>query len=79
MSCTHVCPHEDKRQWIPEWILTQDRMHGAGDYTCYEGMPVKGAVERVFLRGKTIVQDGRFLGQRGDGKYLKRRRSSLCK
>ena len=21
MSCPHVCPHEDKRQWIPEIIV----------------------------------------------------------
>ena len=61
-----------------KWVLTQGKMHGAGDYTCYEGMTVTGSVERVLLRGKTIVQDGRFLGSAGDGQYLRRGRSCLC-
>ena len=60
-----------------EWTLTQEKMHGAGDYTCYEGMKIRGAVERVLLRGKTIVKDGQFQGREGDGRYLKRGKSSL--
>jgi dihydropyrimidinase len=33
---------------------------------------VKGWPTLVMLRGKTIVQDGRLLGQAGDGAFLKR-------
>ena len=61
-----------------EWTLTTGRMHGASDYTCYEGMKIKGAIEQVLLRGKTIVQDGAFTGKRGDGQYLRRGISSLA-
>lgn len=61
-----------------EWNLTSDRMHGNADYTCYEGTRVTGAVERVLLRGKTIVRDGAFTGAAGDGQYLRRGRSSLA-
>lgn len=61
-----------------EWTLTTGRMHGASDYTCYEGMKINGAIERVLLRGKTIVQDGLFIGKRGDGQYLHRGISSLA-
>ena len=61
-----------------EWTLTTERMHGASDYTCYEGMKVRGAVERVLLRGRTIVKDGEFTGARGDGRYLRRGISSLA-
>ena len=61
-----------------EWTLTADRMHSAVDYTCYEGMKITGAVERVWLRGKIIVSDGMFTGTRGDGQYLHRGRSSLA-
>ena len=61
-----------------EWTLTADRMHSAVDYTCYEGMKITGAVERVWLRGKTIAMDGTFTGARGDGQYLHRGRSSLA-
>ena len=60
-----------------EWTLTTGQMHGASDYTCYEGMRIKGAVERVFLRGKTIAHNGVFTGKRGDGQYLHRGVSSL--
>ena len=61
-----------------EWTLTTQRMHSAVDYSCYEGMKIRGAVERVILRGKTIVLDGSFTGTRGDGQYLRRGRSSLA-
>ena len=60
-----------------EWTMTTGRMHGNADYTCYEGMKVRGAVERVLLRGKTIVRDGEFTGTRGDGQYLRRGKSVL--
>ena len=61
-----------------EWTLTAQKMHSAVDYTCYEGMKIKGAVERVMLRGKTIVLNGEFTGVRGDGQYLHRGTSSLA-
>ena len=61
-----------------EWIMSTNRMHGASDYTCYEGMRIKGAIERVLLRGKTIVLDGSFTGERGDGMYQHRGISSLA-
>ena len=58
-------------------MLTTERMHGHSDYTCYEGMEICGAIERVLLRGKTVVRDGAFTGARGDGRYLQRIKSSL--
>ena len=61
-----------------EWTLTTGKLHGNSDYTCYEGMKVKGYIERVLLRGKTVALDGAFTGARGDGRYLKRGRSSLA-
>ena len=62
-----------------QWTLTTGRMHGNADYTCYEGMEITGAVERVLLRGGTIAHNGAFTGRRGDGQYLRRGRSSLIK
>ena len=61
-----------------EWTLTTGLMHGASDYTCYEGMQMHGAIERVILRGKTIVRGGEFIGERGNGQYLRRGISSLA-
>ena len=61
-----------------EWTLTTGLLHGNADYTCYEGMRIRGAVERVLLRGKTVALNGRFTGARGDGQYLRRGISSLA-
>ena len=61
-----------------EWTMTTGRLHGKAGYTCYEGMKIRGAVERVILRGKTIVLNGNYIGTRGDGLYLRRGTSSLA-
>ena len=61
-----------------ERILTHADMHSAVDYTCYEGMVVKGEIELVMQRGHVIVKENQFLGKKGDGKYLKRHKSVLA-
>ena len=60
-------------------LIDRDYIRGASDYSCYEGMELDGCIEKVFLRGKEIVNEGEFLGKRGDGKYLKRGESILAK
>jgi dihydropyrimidinase len=42
------------------------------DYSAYEGRQVQGGSDVVLSRGKVIVEDGRYTGTRGDGKFLKR-------
>jgi dihydropyrimidinase len=49
--------------------------HSRVDYNLYEGMTVRGVPEKVFLRGRLIVDGDRFLGERGHGQYLPRARS----
>lgn len=46
--------------------------HMRVDYSCYEGMEVQGKVETVLSRGRVIIEDDRYLGRPGDGKYLRR-------
>lgn len=46
--------------------------HMRVDYNCYEGMDVQGVTETVLSRGKTIIENGQFLGKAGDGKFIKR-------
>ena len=41
------------------------------DYTPYEGMRVKGAVRTVLSRGELVVDDGRWVGKDGAGRYVK--------
>ena len=62
-----------------ERVLTHKDMHSAVDYTCYEGMTVKGDIDLVMQRGKVIVKENVFLGKKGDGRYLKRSRSILAR
>ena len=47
-------------------------LHHTSDYTPYEGMAVEGAVRDVVSRGTSVIRDGRFVGQRGHGRYLER-------
>jgi dihydropyrimidinase len=42
------------------------------DYNLFEGMKIKGVVEIVLSRGKTVVQNSQYIGHAGDGQFLKR-------
>jgi len=37
-------------------------------------MPVGGSVQSVLSRGKTIVENGQYVGKSGDGQFIKRGR-----
>jgi dihydropyrimidinase len=52
--------------------LRQADLHHTSDFTPYEGMPVRGAVRSVLLRGEPVVRDGLFVGRRGRGRFLER-------
>ena len=42
------------------------------DYNPYEGMTVSGSPALAMSRGKTVFEKDRFLGQSGDGQFIKR-------
>lgn len=42
------------------------------DYSLFEGWQIKGQPETVLSRGKTIIENGNYLGRAGEGKFLKR-------
>src|SRR5436853_6736837 len=46
--------------------------HMRVDYSAYEGRKVKGVSEIVLSRGNVIVENGKFLGKAGGGRFLKR-------
>ena len=60
--------------WDPEQRLTYGvaHAHHRTDYNLYEGWELVGFPEKVFLRGKLIVDKGEWFGQAGMGKYLPR-------
>ena len=47
-------------------------LHHTSDYTPYEGLEVVGAVRSVFVRGRLVIRDGAFVGQRGAGRFVGR-------
>jgi dihydropyrimidinase len=60
--------------WDPEreQSLSARDLHMRVDYSPYEGRTVRGAPTHVLSRGTVIVEEGRFLGHPGAGRYLKR-------
>lgn len=50
-------------------ISNENSLHGV-DYSTFEGYKQEGKVDKVFLRGKLVVDDGEYIGKRGDGKFV---------
>ena len=46
--------------------------HQRTDYNLYEGWELTGYPEKVFLRGKLIVDGDEWKGKKGMGQFLKR-------
>ena len=46
--------------------------HMRVDYNAYEGFEITGFTETVLSRGKVIIKDCDYVGQKGDGQFLKR-------
>ena len=54
---------------------TSHHMHV--DYSVFEGTEVTGRTETVLLRGKVLIDQGVFVGQPGDGRFVPRGPSTL--
>jgi dihydropyrimidinase len=52
--------------------LRSTDLHHTSDYTPYEGFEVEGAVRSVYLRGRAVIRDGAFAGDRGYGRFIER-------
>jgi dihydropyrimidinase len=55
-----------------EEIITAAALHGAADWTPFEGMRARGFAVATVLRGTVVVEDGKLMVERGYGKYLAR-------
>jgi len=58
----------------PEYqgVISAKTHHVNSDYNGFEGMPIEGRPSVVTVRGKVQVRDGKFVGERARGKFLKR-------
>jgi dihydropyrimidinase len=52
--------------------IRAEDLHHTSDYTPYEGIEVRGGVRSVFLRGRPVIHDGSFVGERGAGVFVER-------
>jgi dihydropyrimidinase len=55
-----------------ERTISAETHHMNVDYSCFEGMKVKGLPEIVLQRGNVLVQDGSFHANEGQGRFLPR-------
>ncbi len=61
----------------PEYrgVISAKSQHVNNDYNAFEGMQIEGRPSVVTVRGKVQVRDGKFIGERGRGRFLKREAS----
>ncbi|MBU5485294.1 dihydropyrimidinase [Clostridium sp. MSJ-11] len=56
-----------------EVTLSHNILHNNIDYCLHEGMKVKGYPVMTIARGKVIVENGEFHGNKGEGRFIKRK------
>lgn len=59
-------------------VITNAGSYHGTDYCSYEGFPMKGIPEKVYLRGKLVAESGTFVGERGKGRRLRCKPYGLC-
>ncbi|TCT04047.1 dihydroorotase [Paralcaligenes ureilyticus] len=52
--------------------VNPDELGSYSDYSLYEGQELKGWPVRTIVRGQTVMEDGKIIGQPGYGHYLHR-------
>ncbi len=54
------------------WTVNTDTLHENCDWTPYDGLEMTGRAQHTISRGRVIVENGIFVGQKGHGNYVKR-------
>jgi dihydropyrimidinase len=55
-----------------EQVISAKTHHMRVDYSMFEGIQIKGAPKAVFSRGLTVIDEGKFVGRPGAGRFLRR-------
>jgi len=55
-----------------EMTISAKTHHMRVDYSCYEGMKVRGVTKTVLSRGEVVIEEGEYVGRKGHGSFLKR-------
>jgi dihydropyrimidinase len=74
-GCIEMGKDADIAIWNPETegFLSQSTLSHSADFTPYEGMKIRGAVETTIVRGRIVADGGEFVGTRGGGEFVHRR------
>ncbi|MDH3492716.1 MAG: dihydropyrimidinase [Acidobacteriota bacterium] len=52
--------------------ISADTHHMNVDYSAYEGYTVQGVVDTLLSRGRVVIDEGEYIGEQGDGQFIKR-------
>ena len=55
-----------------DFTVSVTNMHSDYDHTIWEGLKLHGYPIMTFLRGSMVYKEGRFIGEPGKGKFIKR-------
>ena len=55
-----------------EMTISAKTHHMNVDYSAYEGMKVRGVTKTVLSRGQLVIDEGKYVGRAGSGKFLQR-------
>ncbi|HVS31423.1 MAG TPA: dihydropyrimidinase [Thermoanaerobaculia bacterium] len=55
-----------------EMTISARTHHMNVDYSCYEGMKVRGVTRTVLSRGDVVIDEGKYVAKPGRGQFLKR-------
>lgn len=59
-------PHKDD-------VITKSNLHSVCDYSPYENFKLSCTIDYVFSRGKMLVKNNEFLGEKGYGRFIRRK------
>jgi len=60
-----------------ERVISAETHHMNVDYSCFEGMKVRGLPEIVLQRGNVLVENGEWHGKEGQGRFVPRSRTMV--
>ena len=52
--------------------ISKETHHMNMDHSAWEGFEIDGHVDTVLSRGKVVIDQGQYLGRKGDGRFVKR-------
>lgn len=55
-----------------KWTISPETLHNNIEYSLHDGFDVTGGVDMTIARGKVIMENGEFLGERGAGEFMPR-------